>query len=465
VNERVPPASSQAVEDLCAPEGAGIPPPENDHAGFYQPRPLKKSGFTPYQIKDEIVLLPEHGDALYALNASSAAIWRLCNGQHSLAEIFTRLCESFRGDDLRIMTDLNAAVLQLRQLDLLEPESLTDPRTQHAGIINPAVTQSDRPRVRLVYGVEDRPYFHWQLAILFESLVGQMPAGWEAVVVVCNNHQPISPELAEIFQTYGVTYFTGESHADNHDMDFSGGGDRYVPVNRVEALRVLSRNSAPDDLICLMDTDIFLYGELQDDLFPRGNAMASNWIISQEKYFYFSTDDTRGLSLPKLLEALGYEQEFKPGGVAVFLTGESLRKNDGKLVQDCFRFLQILYLAGKILDLPHHGVWVAEMACFALAMYPNEIDYELLDIEQFAVQEQNADELPQGCFYHYYTDINDGGSGPFRNSGWHKQLFGQQNFLQADIESFLDSAEGAAERKFMQLAIQARDRIYGTEQG
>ena len=147
----------------------------------------------------------------------------------------------------------------------------------------------------------------------------------------------------------------------------------------------------------------------------------------------------------------------------VFLTGEALQRNDGKLVRDCFRFLQILYLAGKILELPPHGVWVAEMACFALAMYPNEIDYELLDIDQFAVLEPGVNELPEGTFYHYYTDRNDGeaSTGPFANSQWHKQLFGQKNFLQADIESFLAGATGAAEQRFMTLAIQARERIYG----
>jgi hypothetical protein len=214
-----------------------------------------------------------------------------------------------------------------------------------------------------------------------------------------------------------------------------------------------------------MDSDIFLFGDLQEALFPGGNAMASNWIIGQPRYFQFSTQDKKGLSLPKLLEALGCEQDFKPGGVMVFLTGETLQVNDRKVIRDCFRFLQILYLAGKILELPPHGVWVAEMACFAMAMYPNDIDYELLNIDQFAVQEQNANELPPGSFFHYYSDINDGNPGPFYQSQWHKQLFAEQNFLQADIESFLDQAAGKAERAFMTLAQQARDRLSGLPAG
>ena len=101
------------------------------------------------------------------------------------------------------------------------------------------------------------------------------------------------------------------------------------------------------------------------------------------------------------------------------------------------------------------------MACFALAMHPNDIDYELLDIEQFAVQEQGAEELSEGSFFHYYADMNDGGPGPFSNSHWHKQLFSDQNFLEADIESFLQVANGNVEKRFMELAILARDRLYG----
>ncbi len=233
-------------------------------------------------------------------------------------------------------------------------------------------------------------------------------------------------------------------------------------MNRVEALNIVSEHVSPDDLVCLMDTDIFLYGDLQRDLFPRGNAMASNWIIGQEKYFQFAANDTKGLQLPKLLEALGCEGEFKPGGVMIFLTGETLQRNDRKVIRDCFRFLQIHFLAGKILDMPEHGVWVAEMACFAMAMYPNGIEYELLDIDQFAVQEQHADELPEGTFFHYYTDINDEGSrGPFYGSQWHKQLFTGQDFLRADIDSFLGVAQGKAEIRFMTLAKTARDRLYG----
>lgn len=430
----------------------------------YPLRPRKRSGPQLHTVLHEAVLVPAEGADIFALNATGAEVWKMCDGQHSLMDMHAALCERFAGDRVQIMADVAAALFRFRALDLLDPRSLSDPRIADEGTIVLAPLAASGPKVHIVHGIEDRPYFHWQLAIMFESLVGQMPEGWEIKVVVCNNHRPISAELTHVFDTYGVQHFTGESHADNHHLDFAGGGDRYVPMNRVEALNIISNHVCPEDIVCLMDTDIFLYGDLQQELFPKHNAMASNWIIAQERFFQFSTHENKGLALPKLLEALGIEQEFKPGGVMVFLTGEALQQNDRKVVRDCFRFLQILYLAGKILELPDHGVWVAEMACFAMAMYPNGIDYELLDIEQFAVQEQHADELPEGSFYHYYTDMNDAGSkGPFFESQWHKQLFNQQNFLKSDIESFLDVARGKAEIHFMTLARQARDRLYGKQ--
>jgi len=425
-------------------------------------RPLRRSGPKSYPVADEAILVPERGTDIYALNATGSAVWEMCDGRHSLIDIHDHLCERFEGDEVQIMADLATALFRLRSLDLLDPASLSDPRTARNGTIVLAPVADSGPKVHIVHGIEDTPYFRWQVAIMFESLVGQMPAGWEIQVVVCNNHRPISAELQHILDTYGVQHYTGESHADNHHIDFAGGGDRYVPMNRVEALNIVSQHVAPDDLVCLMDTDIFLYGDLQPGLFPRHNAMASNWIVGQEKYFQFAANDTKGLDLPKLLEALGCEKEFKPGGVMIFLTGDTLQRDDRKVIRDCFRFLQIHYLAAKILDMPHHGVWVAEMACFAMAMYPNGIDYELLDIEQFAVQEQHANELPQGSFFHYYTDINDeGSSGPFFKSQWHKQLFHDQNFLKSDIDSFLDVAQGNVERRFMTLAKKSRDRLYG----
>lgn len=404
-------------------------------------------------------MLPGEGDRVYALNESGKEIFGLCDGRHTLEAMVDQLASRYDAPDVAIMGDVSAAIFDLHGLGLVD----IPPPADAAASIEPQTSVKARPNVRFVFGIEDVPYFHWQLAILFESLVGQLPDGWDVTVVVCNDEAPISDELMKIVSEYGVRIMTGTSLADRHSLDFAGGGDRYVPMNRVEALSVIRQIVEPEDVVCLLDTDVFLYGNLQEQLFPTGNAMARNWIISEDRYFAFSTNNERGLSLPKLLEALGCEQEFKPGGVAVFLTGETIQRE--RVIPDIFRFLQVLFLLGKIVDAPAHGVWVAEMACFAMAMYPNEIDYELLDIPQFAVQEQHAEVAPDGSFFHYYTDINDGGgsNGPFFESQWHKQLFHQSNMLLEDFDSFRVNAKGRLEQRFFEIADKARKRLYGIE--
>lgn len=439
-----------------APSGSGELRPAPGGVGKIRPR--QRERLKAYEVADEMVVLPADHDRAYALNQSGKEVFRLCDGRHSLQDIVETLGPRFDATAAVLTADVAAALFDLQELGLVHIAR----RPAGHGAVAPAPAGKTRPNVRFVFGLEDKAYFHWQLSILFESMVGQLPDGWDMSVVVCNDGAPISEELAKIVETYGVRLLTGTSLGDLHNIDFAGGGERYVPMNRVEALSVIRFAVEPDDVVCLMDTDIFLYGNLQEHLFPRGNAMARNWIISEERYFSFSTKHERGLSLPKLLEALGCEQEFKPGGVTVFLTGETLQRDN--VVPNIFRFLQVLYLLGKILDAPDHGVWVSEMACFALAMYPSGIDYELLDIPQFAVQEQNAEDPPEGSLFHYYTDLNDAGSsGPFHGSQWHKQLFHDSNMLLENFDSFTTQATGPLEKRFFELADKARTRLYGSK--
>lgn len=422
-------------------------------------RPRRRAGLEAFPVADELVLVPPATDRVFALNASGAAIWQLCDGRRSLLDILEGLCGRFEGDDVDILADLSAALFELQTFGLVETAVPALPaQTDPAAVVLGA--PRDRPAVHFVYGVEDRPYFHWQLAILFESLVGQLPAGWSIVVVVCNGHAPISSELTAIAEAYDVLLLTGESLGDRHNIDFADGGERYVPLNRIEALAVVGEHIAPEDVVCLMDTDTFLFGDLQEGLFPTANAMAKNWIISEEKYFQFATKNQHGLSLPKLLEAMGCAQEFKPGGVSVFLTGETLHNR--KVIKDCFRFAQVLYLLAKIGDVPPKGVRVSEMACFALALVPNDVPMELLDLQQFAVQESGISTVPEGTFFHYYNDFNDGSGGPFPGSSWHKQLFHHRDLLCEDLSGYLAEARSPIEQRFFELARDAQRRLHGT---
>ena len=221
------------------------------------------------------------------------------------------------------------------------------------------------PRVRFVVGVEDRVYFHWQLAIFFESMVGQLPAGWDITVVVCNNHAQFSRELSHLLDVYGVHAITGTNHGRSHDIDFSQGHGGYAALNRVEALNAIASHVESDDVVCLMDTDVFLYGALRRDLFPKGNALAKNWMVGRERFMALEAGG-RGIDLNTLLASIGCENTLKPGGVTVFLTGATVRNQ--KVIRDCFRFAQVLFLLGKVAGLPEGSTWTAEMACVAMAL-------------------------------------------------------------------------------------------------
>jgi len=431
-------------------------PSPRQTASLSQLHPRRRRDLEVYSVAGEAVLAPPSGDQIYALNESGRAILELCDGRHDLPGMVGALRSQFEGQEAEVLADVAGALLQLQALGLVETGKPVIPGVDRVS--------DARPPVHLVYGIEDRAYFHWQLAILFESLSGQLPPGWEVLVVVCNNHQSVSKELEHICDTYGVRYLLGAAHADNQSVDFAGGDVRYVALNRIEALNVAGEHVAPDDLVCLMDTDTFLFGDLQEELFPTGNAMAANWIVDQNEFFSFAAEgEGGGVDLQKLLEAIGCSTPLKRGGVTIFLTGETVQNK--KVIQDCFRFAQILYLLGKVKDLPVHGVWVAEMACFAMALTPNGVDYELLDTPQFAVQDQAAKELPSGSFFHYYTDINDnsGSAGPFFGSEWHKQLFHDRNFLREDLGSFASGVKDPVGIRFFEVAERARRRLYGKD--
>lgn len=419
----------------------------------------RRADIKAFPVANELVLLPSRGSQAYALNESGAAIWTLCDGAHTLPAIFAELRARYDGADVEMLADVAAALLAFRSFDLIEHGAVPLPGRADASSAAFAPASLDRPRVRFVFGVQDRVYFHWQLAILCESLVGQLPPGWDITVVVCNDHAPLSPELSRLLHVYGVNTLTGADQAKSHDIDFSEGRGGHVALNRVEALNAIAAYVEADDVVCLMDTDIFLYGNLNEDLFPNGNALARNGMIGEQP-FMSGVAGGRGIDLTKLLASIGCETPLKPGGVTVFLTGATVR--DKKMIRDCFRSAQVLFLLGKVLDLPPQATWIAEMACFAMALTPNGIDYDLLEAPQFAVLPPQQESVPDGTFFHYYCDVNDGAGGPFHGSDWHKQLFAHSDLLRADLESHRARAASDLERRFFDLALAARRRMQGS---
>ncbi|HEX4511478.1 MAG TPA: PqqD family protein, partial [Burkholderiaceae bacterium] len=265
------------------------------------------------------MLLSPGGEVAHALNESAAGVWRLCDGQHTPLDMVVALRAHYDGRNVDILADVTAALFRLHQLGLVilgAPDRDDQP-------VDSSVEAPARPRVRFLFGIEDTPYFHWQLGILFESLVGQLGPGWDITLVICNDHQPISLPLARLLDVYGVRAFTGENRARSHEIDFSAHEGGYAALNRVEALKVMAGHVEPEDVVCLMDTDLFLYGDLQPALFPGGNAMARNGIIA-DPLFLSRGDTEHGIDLQKLLGALGCQRHLKRGGVTVFMTGATL---------------------------------------------------------------------------------------------------------------------------------------------
>lgn len=400
--------------------------------------------------------MPAEGERAFALNESGSLIWDLCDGRHSLVEMLEKLRLRYDGEALGMLTDLSETLLRFHHMGLIELSAPEITGAANAFLAQAPDAAIQSPRVRFVFGVEDRAYFHWQLAILFESMADQLPDTWDVTVVVCNDHEDLSPELKRLLQVYDVRAITGTNHAHSHDIDFSASSGGHVALNRVEAIKAIAPHVEPEDIVCLMDTDVFLFGDLQASLFPSGNALATNRTLSDE--FFMGFGAPVGVDLQKLLQAIGCETKFAPGGVTVFLTGATIA--DEKLLQDCFRFTQALYLLGKVAGLSYRNTWLSEMACFAMALTANGVHYDVLDTPQFGVPEPQQETAPDGSFFHYYADINDGNGGPFTDSEWNKQLFSNRDFLRENPESFLTDASGDVERRFLNLAMVARRRLH-----
>jgi hypothetical protein len=414
--------------------------------------PRRISHVRQFKTGDELVLVGnarhlsvqnESADARAAitLNPSARAIWELCDGERRFDQIVETLGRHFGlGPDV-LRPQVWYVLAQMERQGFLRGVE----RAAAAG-----------PDTTFVIGIEDKPYFWWQTAIFLESLEGKLPAGWRTFVVVCNNGRPVSPDLRKILVLYGTAYCTGTNHADTNRIDVGvNGGECHAALNRVEALSAAGKAVGSDELLCLLDSDIFLYGELNLQVMPHRCALSRNWHI--EAPTFFSTVDKnngKGVDLNKLLDAIGCEQPFRPGGVNVFVTGAVAQ--DSKFIADCFRFSHALFLLGRAAGV--ESAWIAEMPCFALALTANQIEYELIETKELLVSDCDEAEIPAGTFYHYYSDPKDFGRSAFRGSTWHKQAY-RDNFLNTDFEHFAREATTDHERYFFELARRCRQRL------
>jgi hypothetical protein len=86
--------------------------------------PRRVVGTRSERLDDELLLYREQGSALVTLNAEASAVWELCDGCRSLAEIEALLAAAFPEAGERIRGDLRTAVAQLvgqGVLEIVEP--------------------------------------------------------------------------------------------------------------------------------------------------------------------------------------------------------------------------------------------------------------------------------------------------------------------------------------------------------
>jgi hypothetical protein len=83
-------------------------------------RPCRRRGVREGRILDRLFLdIPGRSDTM-TLNASAAAIWELCDGSHSLAEVAYRLEERFGMPQGGVRADVQTVVERLRSIGALE---------------------------------------------------------------------------------------------------------------------------------------------------------------------------------------------------------------------------------------------------------------------------------------------------------------------------------------------------------
>ena len=411
-------------------------------------KPRKAFSVKAFPVKDELVLVSpaarasERTHRALTLNRSGRAIWDLCDGSRSVEGLVSRLAEAFAVDPDMLSEQTLRYLDEMIRLGFVEGAQAAD---------------DGHPPTTFVVGIEDTPYFWWQTAILLESFRDKLPATWKTLVVVCNDGGAISPDLAAILERYGTAVAVGANHGRSNRIDIGyEGGTCYAAANRIEALARAAELAGDQEMICLLDTDIFLYGNLNLDVMPTVCAVPRNGHIGAEPFFSSEASNRgRGVDLQKLLEAMGCQRPFAPGGVNVFVSA-AVAKNP-KFIADCFRFAHALYLLGRAAGV--EKAWIAEMPCFALAMTANDVAYELLEQPELLVSSCDETSIPEGTLYHYYSDPADFGRAAFHGSKWHKQAFRQESLKSGLFKPYEAEATTDHERYFFTLAERARQRL------
>jgi hypothetical protein len=84
-----------------------------------QARPLARSDITVQLIGDEIMLYDSDNEKIHVLNHSAYAIWQLCNGENSLADMCKQLAVRYADSSLDLIDDIQSTIDEFIQKGLL----------------------------------------------------------------------------------------------------------------------------------------------------------------------------------------------------------------------------------------------------------------------------------------------------------------------------------------------------------
>jgi hypothetical protein len=83
-------------------------------------RPSRSDDLKIYNLWDELVIYAPDQEKAVSLNSTAKAIWDLCDGRQTLAEIAQTLGSQFSASGVDLLADIQATIGQLHELGLVK---------------------------------------------------------------------------------------------------------------------------------------------------------------------------------------------------------------------------------------------------------------------------------------------------------------------------------------------------------